>query len=176
MAKQWYVVQTLSNYEKKAAEALNERIERSDMREKFGEVITPTEEVVEMRAGKKRHTERKFYPGYMLVEMDFDEEAWMLVKNTPRIIGFVGDSSNPVPLEEAEVKKIMDRIALGTTTELPKEVYEVGEEIHVMDGPFKDFSGVVEAVNYEKSRLQVAVTIFGRSTPVELSFEQVEKT
>lgn len=175
MVKQWYVVQALSNYEKKAVQALNERIDRANMREKFGEIIAPTEEVVEMRSGKKRRTERKLYPGYMLVEMEFDEETWVLVKNTSHIVGFIGGARNPVPLEDAEVQKIVDRMTLGTIKELPKEMYEVGEEVQVIDGPFNDFSGIVEAVNYEKSRLQVAVTIFGRPTPVDLSFEQVEK-
>lgn len=175
MSKQWYVVQTASQFEKAAAESLRERISRMEMGSKFGQVIVPTEEVVEMRGGQKRRSERKFYPGYMLVEMDLDDDTWLLVKNTSRISGFVGGGGKPIPLQPAEVEKIMERMKVGSEQATPKEMYEPGEEVRVIDGPFNDFNGTVEEVNYEKSRLQVAVMIFGRSTPVELAFEQVEK-
>lgn len=174
MSKQWYVVQAYSNLEKKALGSLKERISSSGLSDQFGEVLVPTEEVVEMKDRKKRHIERKIFPGYILVEMNCNDETWTLVKNTPRIIGFLG-GDEPVLLERSEFNHIMQRVQEGVQAEMPKELYEVGEEIRVVHGPFNDFSGIVESVNYEKSRLQVAVTIFGRATPVDLSFEQVEK-
>ena len=176
MSKRWYVVHAYSGFEKQVMRALQERIELSGFPEKFGEVIVPAEEVVEMRAGKKRRSERKFFPGYVLVEMDLDDESWHLVKETPRVMGFIGGKADkPAPISEAEANAILQRVQSGGEHAAPKTVFEPGELVRVVDGPFNDFNGVVEEVNYEKSRLQVAVTIFGRSTPVELDFGQVEK-
>ncbi|MFP6795941.1 MAG: transcription termination/antitermination protein NusG [Pseudomonadales bacterium] len=176
MTKHWYVVHAYSGFEKNVARALSERIELSDLQEHFGKVLVPTEEVVEMRAGQKRRSERKFFPGYVLVEMDLNDETWHLVKETPRVMGFIGGKADqPAPITEAEAGAILDRVEAGTDRAMPKTVFEPGELVRVIDGPFNDFNGVVEKVNYEKSRLVVAVTIFGRSTPVELDFSQVEK-
>jgi transcriptional antiterminator NusG len=175
MAKRWYVVHAYSGYEKKVAEALKERIELTGMEEKFGEVLVPTEEVVEMRGGQKRRSERKFFPGYVLVEMDLADDSWHLVKDTPRVMGFIGGKADrPAPITEAEANAILQRIESGEKPK-PKTIFEAGEMVRVIDGPFNDFNGVVEEVNYEKSKLHVAVLIFGRSTPVELDFGQVEK-
>ena len=176
MSKRWYVVHAYSGFEKQAMRALQERIELSGFPEKFGEIIVPAEEVVEMRAGKKRRSERKFFPGYVLVEMDLDDDSWHLVKETPRVMGFIGGKADkPAPISEAEANAILQRVQSGGEHAAPKTVFEPGELVRVVDGPFNDFNGVVEEVNYEKNRLQVAVTIFGRSTPVELDFGQVEK-
>ena len=176
MTKHWYVVHAYSGFEKNVARALSERIELSDLQEHFGKVLVPTEEVVEMRAGQKRRSERKFFPGYVLVEMDLNDETWHLVKETPRVMGFIGGKADqPAPITEAEAGAILDRVEAGTDRAMPRTVFEPGELVRVIDGPFNDFNGVVEKVNYEKSRLVVAVTIFGRSTPVELDFSQVEK-
>ena len=176
MSKRWYVVHAYSGYEKQVMRALLERIELSSFAEKFGEVIVPAEEVVEMRAGKKRRSERKFFPGYVLVQMELDDETWHLVKETPKVLGFIGGKADtPAPISDAEANAILQRIQVGSEHVTPKTVFEPGELVRVIDGPFNDFSGVVEEVNYEKSRLHVAVTIFGRSTPVELAFDQVEK-
>ena len=176
MSKHWYVVHAYSGYEKHVMRSLQERIDLSNTGDKFGEVIVPAEEVVEMRAGKKRRSERKFFPGYVLVEMELDDETWHLVKETPRVMGFIGGKADqPAPLSPREAASILDRVAAGSEKATPKTVFEPGEIVRVTDGPFNDFNGVVEEVNYEKSRLQVAVTIFGRSTPVELDFGQVEK-
>jgi len=176
LSKKWYVVHAYSGYEKSVARALKERIALSDQQEFFGEILVPTEEVVEMRAGQKRRSERKFFPGYVLVEMELNDETWHLVKETPRVMGFIGGKADaPAPLSEAEANAILDRVAAGSEKATPKTVFEPGEIVRVIDGPFNDFNGVVEEVNYEKSRLVVAVTIFGRSTPVELDFGQVEK-
>ena len=176
MSKRWYVVHAYSGFEKQVMRALQERIELSDFSEKFGEVIVPSEEVVEMRAGKKRRSERKFFPGYVLVEMDLDDDSWHLVKETPRVLGFIGGKADkPASISESEAQAILQRVQAGTESAAPKTVFEPGELVRVVDGPFNDFNGVVEEVNYEKNRLQVAVTIFGRSTPVELDFGQVEK-
>ena len=176
MSKRWYVVHAYSGFEKQAMRALQERIELSGFPEKFGEIIVPAEEVVEMRAGKKRRSERKFFPGYVLVEMDLDDDSWHLVKETPRVMGFIGGKADkPAPISEVEANAILQRVQSGGEHAAPKTVFEPGELVRVVDGPFNDFNGVVEEVNYEKSRLQVAVTIFGRSTPVELDFGQVEK-
>jgi transcriptional antiterminator NusG len=175
MAKRWYVVHAYSGYEKKVAEALKERIELTGMQDKFGEVLVPTEEVVEMRAGQKRRSERKFFPGYVLVEMELEDASWHLVKDTPRVMGFIGGKADrPAPITEAEADAILQRIESGEKPR-PKTIFEAGEMVRVIDGPFNDFNGVVEEVNYEKSKLHVAVLIFGRSTPVELDFGQVEK-
>lgn len=176
MNKRWYVVHAYSGYEKQVMRALKERIDLSSIPDKFGDVIVPSEEVVEMRDGQKRKSERKFFPGYVLVEMELDNDSWHLVKETPRVMGFIGGKADsPAPISEAEVNAILQRVQAGTEHDTPKTVYEPGELVRVTDGPFNDFSGVVEEVNYEKNRLRVAVTIFGRSTPVELDFEQVEK-
>lgn len=175
MSKRWYVVHAYSGYEKKVANALRERIELAGMQEKFGEVLVPSEEVVEMRGGKKRRSERKFFPGYVLVEMELGDDSWHLVKETPRVMGFIGGKADkPAPITEAEANVILQRLESGEAPK-PKTLFEPGEMVRVIDGPFNDFSGVVEDVNYEKSKLHVAVLIFGRSTPVELDFGQVEK-
>ncbi len=177
MAKHWYVVQAYSGYEKKAAAALRERIELHQMAEQFGEIMVPTEEVVEMRGGQKRKSERKFFPGYVLVQMELNDDTWHLVKETPRVMGFIGGKADqPAPITEKEAQAILQRVDDSVEQPKPKTIFEPGEMVRVIDGPFNDFNGVVEEVNYEKSRLQVAVLIFGRSTPVELEFGQVEKT
>ena len=176
MSKRWYVVHAYSGYEKQVMKALQERISLSGLEEKFGEILVPSEEVVEMRAGKKRRSERKFFPGYVLVEMDLDDDSWHLVKETPRVMGFIGGKADePAPISDAEAEAILRRVQVGAENVTPKTIFEPGELVRVIDGPFNDFNGVVEEVNYEKNRLHVAVTIFGRSTPVELDFGQVEK-
>jgi len=176
MALRWYVVQAFSGYENKVKNLLQERIQLAGLQESFGEVLVPTEEVVEMRAGQKRKSERKFFPGYVLVEMDMNEETWQVVRNTPRVMGFIGGTSDrPAPISKKEADAILNRLEDGGDKPKPKVLFEAGEMVRVTDGPFADFNGVVESVNYEKSRLQVSVSIFGRSTPVELEFSQVEK-
>lgn len=176
MAKRWYVVHAYSGFEKSVARALKERVALSSLGEFFGEILVPSEEVVEMRAGQKRRSERKFFPGYVLVEMELNDETWHLVKETPRVMGFIGGKADrPAPLTDREAQAILDRIRAGSEKATPKTVFEPGEVVRVVDGPFNDFNGIVEEVNYEKNRLNVAVTIFGRSTPVELDFSQVEK-
>ena len=172
----WYVAQAQSGYEKKVADAIKERIERYKMQHQFGEVLVPTEEVVEMRGGQKRKSERKFFPGYVLVQMELSDDSWHLVKKTPRVTGFIGGKADqPAPISDKEVDSILQRIDDSLEKPKPKTIFEPGEMVRVADGPFNDFNGTVEEVNYEKSRLQVAVLIFGRSTPVELEFGQVEK-
>lgn len=176
MAKRWYVVHAYSGYEKKVAAAIKERIELHDMHDSFGDVLVPTEEVVEMRGGQKRKSERKFFPGYVLVQMELNDDAWHLVKETPRVMGFIGGKADkPAPITDKEAELILQRVDDSAEKPKPKTLFEPGEMVRVIDGPFNDFNGVVEVVNYEKSRLQVAVLIFGRSTPVELEFSQVEK-
>lgn len=176
MAKRWYVVHAFSGFEKKVKASLEERIELAGLQEAFGEIMVPTEEVVEMRGGQKRKSERKFFPGYVLVEMDLNDDTWHLVKETPRVMGFIGGKADkPAPITEKEANAIMQRVEDGVEQPRPKTLFEPGEMVRVIDGPFNDFNGVVEEVNYEKSRVQVAVLIFGRSTPVELEFGQVEK-
>ena len=176
MAKNWYVVHAYSGYEKKVAAALKERVELSGMQEYFGDVLVPTEEVVEIRGGQKRKSERKFFPGYVLVQMELNDDSWHLVKETPRVMGFIGGKADkPAPITQKEADLILQRVDDSTDKPRPKTVFEPGEMVRVTDGPFNDFNGVVEEVNYEKNRLQVAVLIFGRSTPVELEFGQVEK-
>ena len=176
MDKQWYVIHAYSGYETKVREALLERIERLGMSDLFGEIMVPSEEVVEMKGGQERKTQRKFFPGYVLVNMELNDDSWHLVKDTPRVMGFIGGKADhPAPLNEREASAILDRVAVGSQRAAPKIVFEAGEIVRVIDGPFNDFNGVVEEVNYEKSKLNVAVTIFGRSTPVELEFSQVEK-
>lgn len=177
MSKRWYVVHAYSGYEKRVKNRLEELVELQQMQDSFGEILVPTEEVVEIREGKKRKSERKFYPGYVLVHMDMSDESWHLVKNTPYVLGFIGGrAGNPAPITDAEADEILSRVESGVDKPRPKTVFEPGEMVRVIDGPFADFSGLVEEVNYEKNRLQVAVLIFGRSTPVELDFTQVEKS
>jgi transcriptional antiterminator NusG len=177
MSKQWYVLHAFANYEKKVKLALEERIELSGFKERFGQILVPSEEVVEMRAGQTRRSERKFFPGYVLVEMELDDDTWHLIKETPRVMGFIGGKADkPAPITQAEANAILQRMDEGVEAPKPKTLFEPGEMVRVTEGPFNDFNGVVEEVNYEKSRLHVAVLIFGRSTPVELNFGQVEKT
>jgi len=176
MALQWYVVHAYSGFENQVKRSLEDRIKRSGLDEKFGQILVPTEEVIEMRDGQKRKSDRKFFPGYVLVQMEMDESSWHLVKDCPKVMGFIGGTSDkPTPITEREAQTILNRIQEGTEKPKPKVLFEVGEVIRVVDGPFTDFNGVVEEVNYEKSRLRVAVSIFGRSTPVELEFGQVSK-
>ena len=174
--KRWYVVHAFSGFEKKVRESLLEHIRRAGMEDKFGEIMVPTEEVVEMRAGQKRTSERKFFPGYVLVQMEMDEDSWHLVKNVPRVTGFIGGTSaKPTPISDKEAQAIIDQVKEGADKPKPKFSFAPGELVRVVDGPFQDFNGTVEDVNFEKSKLRVAVSIFGRSTPVELGFSQVEK-
>ncbi|ROR94801.1 transcription antitermination protein nusG [Sinobacterium caligoides] len=176
MAKRWYVVHAFSGYEKRVQNAIKEQIELKQMHHLFGDVLVPTEEVVEVRAGQKRKSERKFFPGYVLVEMELCDESWHLVKETPRVMGFIGGKADkPAPISEAEAHTILNRIQDSSEKPKPKTLFEPGETVRVVDGPFNDFNGSVEEVDYEKSRLKVAVLIFGRSTPVDLEFGQVEK-
>lgn len=177
MAKNWYVVHAYSGFERQVKRALEERVERSGMQDSFGEILVPTEEVVEMKEGRRRKSQRKFFPGYVLVEMEMNDDTWHLVKSVPRVMGFVGGTSDrPAPIPRREAEAVLERMREGAEKPRPKVLFEPGEMVRVTDGPFNDFSGVVEEVNYDKSRLRVAVLIFGRSTPVELSFDQVSKT
>ena len=176
MTLQWYVVHAYSNYEHKVKTSLEERIKRYGLQEKFGEVLVPTEEVVEMREGQRRKSERKFFPGYVLVQMEMDDETWHLVKEVPKVLGFIGGSSDrPAPITEKEANAILNRVQEGVDKPRPKVLFEPGEVVRVTAGPFNDFNGVVEQVNYDKNKVRVAVQILGRSTPVELDFGQVEK-
>lgn len=176
MSLRWYIVHAYSNFEHKVKSSLEERIERMGLQDKFGEILVPTEEVVEMKEGQKRRSERKFFPGYVLVQMEMDDETWHLVKEVPRVLGFIGGSSDrPAPISDKEADAILRRVEEGVDKPRPKVLFEVGEVVRVNDGPFNDFNGVVEEVNYDKSKLRVAVQILGRSTPVELGFGQVEK-
>ncbi|AKQ53370.1 MULTISPECIES: transcription termination/antitermination protein NusG [Bordetella] len=177
MSKRWYVVHVYSGMEKSVQKALNERIERAGLQTSFGRILVPSEEVVEVKGGQKSITERRIFPGYVLVEMDLTDETWHLVKNTNRVTGFLGGSGNrPTPISEREVEKILSQMEEGVEKPRPKILFEVGEMVRVKEGPFADFNGNVEEVNYEKSKVRVSVTIFGRATPVELDFSQVEKT
>ena len=176
MALQWYVVHAYSGFENQVKRALEDRVARAGMDDLFGEILVPTEEVVEMREGTKRRSERKFFPGYVLVQMEMNDETWHLVKDAPKVMGFIGGTSDrPAPITQREADAILQRVQEGVDKPKPKVLFEVGEVVRVIDGPFNDFNGVVEEVNYEKSRLRVSVLIFGRSTPVELEFGQVEK-
>ena len=177
MAKRWYVVHAYSGYEKQVKRSLEDRIERAEMQELFGDVLVPTEEVVEMKGGQKRRSDRKFFPGYVLVEMEMTDETWHLVKDVPKVMGFIGGTADrPAPISQKEADAILNRVQEGVDKPRPKVLFEPGEMVRVVDGPFNDFNGVVEEVDYDKSRLKVAVLIFGRSTPVELEFHQVEKS
>ncbi|MGL4574749.1 MAG: transcription termination/antitermination protein NusG [Burkholderiaceae bacterium] len=174
--KRWYVVHAYSGMEKSVMRALQERIERSGMQAQFGKILVPSEEVVEIKNGQKRVAERRFYPGYVLVEMEMTDDTWHLVKNTSKVTGFIGGKANrPTPISEKEVQKIMDQMVEGAEKPRPKVLFEVGELVRVKEGPFTDFNGSVEEVNYEKNKLRVSVTIFGRATSVEMEFGQVEK-
>ncbi|ACR01945.1 MAG TPA: transcription termination/antitermination protein NusG [Thauera aminoaromatica] len=177
MSKRWYVVHAYSGFEKSVQRALIDRVNRSGMQDSFGQILVPVEEVIEMRGGQKTVTERKFFPGYVLVEMEMNDESWHLVKSTPKVTGFVGGTANkPAPISEKEVEKIMQQMQEGVDKPRPKVLFEIGEVVRVKEGPFTDFHGSVEDANYEKNKLRVSVTIFGRATPVELDFAQVEKT
>ena len=176
MSKRWYVIHAFSGYEKQVQKSLAERISRAGVEDLFGDILVPTEEVVEMKGGQKRRSDRKFFPGYVLVEMEMTDETWHLVKDVPKVMGFIGGTSDkPAPITEKEATTILNRVQEGVDKPRPKILFEPGEMVRVVDGPFNDFNGTVEEVNYEKSRLRVAVLIFGRSTPVELDFHQVEK-
>jgi len=177
VALNWYVVHAYSNFEKKVKTALEDRIKMHGLEDKFGKILVPTEEVVEMKEGRKRSSERKFFPGYVLVEMELDDETWHLVKEVPKVLGFIGGSSDrPAPISDEEANSILQRVEEGVDKPRPKVLFEPGELVRVVDGPFNDFNGVIENVNYDKSKLRIAVQILGRSTPVELDFTQVEKS
>ena len=174
--KRWYVVQAFSQYEARVKKTLEEHIKTQGMEQYFGDILVPTEEVIEMRAGQKRRSERKFFPGYVLVEMEMNDESWHLVKSIPRVLGFIGGTSDrPAPISKKEADAILNQLEESVDKPKPKTLFEPGEVVRVTDGPFADFNGVVEEVDYEKNRLKVSVLIFGRSTPVELEFGQVEK-
>jgi transcription termination/antitermination protein NusG len=176
MAMRWYVIQAYSGSESKVKELLLDRIKTEGLEDKFGEIMVPTEEVVEIRSGQKRKSERKFFPGYVLVQMEMDDMIWHMVRSTPKVLGFIGGTSDrPAPITDKEAENILQRIQDGADKPKPKILFEAGEVIRVTDGPFADFNGVVEEVNYDKHRMRVAVLIFGRSTPVDLDFSQVEK-
>ena len=185
MSKRWYVVHAYSGFEHQVAKSLRDRIVRAGMEDKFGDVLVPTEEVVEMRGGQKRKSERKFFPGYVLVQIEthqadkgtrIDDESWHLIKETAKVMGFIGGTADrPLPIKDSEADVILQRVQEGVDKPKPKVLFEPGEMVRVIEGPFNDFNAVVEEVNYDKNRLKVAVLIFGRSTPVELEFGQVEK-
>ena len=176
MSKRWYVVHAYSGYEKKVAAALLDRVESHGLSDRFGDILVPTEEVVEMRDGQKRKSERMFFPGYVLVQMELDDDTWHLVKDTPRVMGFIGGKADkPAPITDKEANLILQRVTDSEDKPRPKTMFEPGESVRVNDGPFNDFNGTVEEVNYDKNKLRVAVSIFGRTTPVELDFNQVEK-
>jgi transcription termination/antitermination protein NusG len=176
MTMRWYVVHTYSGFEKQVVRSLKEHIRNTGMEEKFAEILVPTEEVVEMKSGQKRTSERKFFPGYVLVKMEMDDETWHLVKDVPKVSGFIGGSgTKPTPITDKEADAILRQVQEGVEKPRPKFSFMTGEQVRVIDGPFADFHGTVEDVNYEKNKLKVAVSIFGRQTPVELEFSQVEK-
>ncbi len=175
MEKNWYIIHTYSGFEKKVAESLRSRIDAAGLVEKFGEIMVPTEDVIEMRQGKKVVTPKLFYPGYVLVEMAMSDETWHVVRSTPRVTGFVGSGVKPSPLSVEEVDRIVHKVEVAAENPKPKLEFEKGENVKITDGPFKDFNGAVEEINSDRSTLRVMVTIFGRATPVELDFYQVEK-
>ena len=177
MSKRWYVVHAYSGYEQQVRRSLQERVARKGMDEFFGEIMVPTEEVVEMREGTKRKSERKFFPGYVLVQMEMNDDTWHLVQDVPKVLGFIGGTGDrPTPISDKEANNILQRVKEGVEKPRPKVLFEPGEMVRIIDGPFNDFNGVVEEVDYEKSKMRVSVLIFGRSTPVELEFSQVEKS
>lgn len=176
MAMRWYVVHAYSGFEKSVMKMLKERIEREGMQDLFGQILVPVEEVVDIKNGKKSLTERKFFPGYVLVEMEMNDETWHLVKSTPKVSGFIGGTATrPAPISQKEVEALLQQIQVGGEKPRPKVLFEIGEQVRVNEGPFADFNGSVEEVNYERNKLRVSVQIFGRDTPVELDFGQVEK-
>jgi transcriptional antiterminator NusG len=176
MALRWYVVHAYSNFEHRVKSSLEEAIEREGMADQFGDILVPTEEVVEMRSGQQKKSERKFFPGYVLVQMDLNDASWHLVKDVPKVLGFIGGKKDkPAPITDKEADRILNRIQEGIEKPRPKVLFEVGEVLRINEGPFKDFNGTVEEVNYEKSSIRASVLIFGRSTPVDLEFGQVEK-
>ena len=175
MAMRWYVIHVYSGFEKKVAESIREQARQKGMEDSFEEVLVPTEEVVEMRRGQRVNAERKFFPGYVLTKMDLTDETWHLVKNTPKVTGFLGAGNKPVPISQAEADRILHQVKEGVERPKPSVTFEIGEEVRVNDGPFQSFNGQVEDVDEERARLKVSVSIFGRSTPVELEYGQVEK-
>lgn len=176
MSKHWYVLQTYSQFEQYVKRTLTEKIQIESLQDYFGDILIPSEEVVEVREGKKKVSQRKFFPGYILIEMEMNEHTWHLVKSIPKVSGFVGGSADkPVPVSEKEMNKLLQRIEDGVEKPKPKVIFEIGEELRIIDGPFAEFTGIIEEVNYDKSRLKVSVLIFGRATPVELEFNQVAK-
>jgi len=175
MTKRWYIVHTYSGFEKKVAQSIRDQVERKGMGELVEQVLVPTEEVVELKRGQKVSSERKFFPGYVLVKMDMTDESWHLVKNTAKVTGFLGSGGRPSPIPEAEVERILKQVQEGIERPKPSVTFEVGEMVRVSDGPFTSFNGMVEDIDEEKARLKVSVSIFGRSTPVDLDFSQVEK-
>lgn len=176
MAKDWYIIHTYSGFEKKVADTLRSRIEAAGLSDQFGEILIPTEDVIEMRHGKKVVTPKLFYPGYVLVEMEMNDDTWHLVRETPRVTGFVGSGQRPSPLRPEEVDRILHKVEVAAENPKPRLKFDRGESVKITDGPFKDFTGLVDEVNDDRSTLRVMVTIFGRATPVELDFYQVEKT
>jgi transcription termination/antitermination protein NusG len=175
MAKRWYIVHTYSNFEKKVAESIREQAANQGLADLFDEILVPTEEVVEIRRGRKVASERRFFPGYVLVKMDMTDQAYHLIKNTPKVTGFLGSDKKPIPITDAEAERILHQVQEGIERPRPSISFEIGEQVRVADGPFASFSGLVEEVDEERSRVKVAVSIFGRPTPVELEFAQVEK-
>ena len=176
MSKRWYVVHAYSGFEQQVRRSLSERVARKGMQDYFGEILVPTEEVVEMREGQKRKSERKFFPGYVLVQMEMNDDTWHLVQDVPKVLGFIGGTGDrPSPITDKEADAILQRVQEGVEKPRPKVLFEPGEMVRIIEGPFNDFNGVVEEVDYEKNKVRVSVLIFGRSTPVELEFGQVEK-
>ena len=176
MAKQWYIVHTYSGFEKKVAESLKQRVHAYGLEDEIGEVLIPTEDVVEMKGGKKVVSPKRFFPGYVLVQMELNDNTWHVVKNTPKVTGFVGAGQKPAPLTQEEVDQVIHQVTVAAEKPKPKYTFESGESVRIIDGPFSNFSGLVDEVNLDRNTLKVMVTIFGRSTPVELDFLQVEKT
>jgi transcriptional antiterminator NusG len=175
MAMHWYVLHVYSNFEKKVAESIREQAAQKGLTEEIGEIVVPTEEVVELRRGQKVNTERKIFPGYVLIKMELSDRAWHMVKNTPKVTGFLGSGSKPLPISETEAMRIMQQMQEGVERPKPSVTFEIGEAVRVADGPFASFNGTVEEIDEQRSRVKVAVSIFGRATPVELEYSQVEK-